>query len=190
MKRVYKKSTIASVFLLLFSVTSYGSTVEQKALEVEALSIVKQFASTLKPQLKAAMKNGGPINAINVCSLQAPAIAKSLSAQSNWTVKRVSLKARNEKTALPDAWESKMLQQFEQQKNQGIAVNKLTASDISNGEFRYMKAQGIGPVCLHCHGENIKADVQSALNQHYPNDKATGYRLGDVRGAFSLRKKL
>ncbi len=182
------KKIIVSLFLVLIPTGSYAN--EQKILDAKALAIVKQFGGALKPQLKAAMKNGGPVNAINVCSVQAPAIAKHLSNESGWVINRVSLKARNTQTAMPDAWESKILHQFEQQQIQGVVVKKMALSEIISNEYRYMKPQAIEPVCLHCHGENIKPDVQKALRKYYPNDKATGYRLGDIRGAFSLRKKL
>ena len=163
---------------------------EEHKLSAEALALVKKFGGTLKPLLKTAMKSGGPVNAINVCSVQAPAIAKSLSENSPWTVKRVSLKARNQKTATPDAWEKGVLEDFETQRTAGVAIKNMTAMNTKTHEFRYMKAQGIAPVCLNCHGTDIKPEVQAALNSHYKNDKAVGYKLGDVRGAFSLTKQL
>ena len=46
--------------------------------------------------------------------------------------------------------------------------------------------------CLGCHGdiENISADVKTILNNKYPNDKATGYQMDDLRGAVSIQKTL
>jgi len=32
--------------------------------------------------------------------------------------------------------------------------------------------------------------VEAALKQKYPNDKARGYELGQIRGAFSLSRDL
>ena len=43
-------------------------------------------------------------------------------------------------------------------------------------------------MCLTCHGTDIKADVRAELTRYYPADKATGFRLGELRGAFSLVK--
>ena len=39
------------------------------------------------------------------------------------------------------------------------------------------------------HGTN-RAGVQRQLAEHYPMDRATGFALGDLRGAFSVRVKL
>ena len=51
-------------------------------------------------------------------------------------------------------------------------------------------AQPVQPVCLTCHGKRLAGDVRTAIAEHYPDDRATGYALGDVRGAIYLRKAL
>jgi hypothetical protein len=185
-----KKIALLAVSFLLVSPLALSQQANQVELEREALSIVKQFAGLLKPQLKAAMNAGGPVHAINICSTQAPEIAKLLSDQTGWKVNRVSLKARNHSSAVANQWETEKLNSFNLAQLQGKPVKKLIAAEEVDGEFRYMKAQGIEPVCMHCHGGNIKPEVNKALMKQYPNDKATGYSLGQVRGAFSLTKKL
>lgn len=50
------------------------------------------------------MAERGPGHALEVCSVQAPAIASLLSTD-GWQVKRVSLKNRNP-DAVPDEWEA------------------------------------------------------------------------------------
>ena len=37
-------------------------------------------------------------------------------------------------------------------------------------------------------GENIDAGLQADINRLYPADEATGFRQGDIRGAFSVVK--
>jgi len=51
-----------------------------------------------------------------------------------------------------------------------------------------MKAVPTEGVCLACHGQNISPEVQTKLNELYPDDKATGYSLGQVRGAIVVIK--
>ncbi len=41
-----------------------------------------------------------------------------------------------------------------------------------------------------CHGEKISQELSAELNKLYPNDKATGFKKGDIRGAFSAVKIL
>ena len=53
-----------------------------------------------------------------------------------------------------------------------------------------MKAIPTGGVCLACHGENLAQGVQETITTLYPNDKATGFKSGDIRGAFVVTKVL
>ena len=53
-----------------------------------------------------------------------------------------------------------------------------------------MQAQAVEPLCLVCHGKGLSDEVQDALEQYYPDDTATGYSLGQVRGAISLSRDM
>ena len=64
-------------------------------LKVHAQQLASQFVGTLKPLLKKQLTENGPVAAIKVCQLEAPAITQQLAEQSGWEVKRVSLKPRN-----------------------------------------------------------------------------------------------
>ena len=57
---------------------------------------------------------------------------------------------------------------------------------------RYMKPIILQAPCLGCHGpvENIEPEVKAILNNKYPDDKATGYQMDDLRGAVSIQKTL
>lgn len=180
-----KKVFGIAALLLLSPLSGWSSEPDQAALKVQGLEIAQRFVSQLKPTLKSAMQSGGPVHAIDVCSEQAPAIAANLSAQTGWSVKRVSLKARNASTAQPDAWEREQLLAFDRR-----AAGKQALAPVSamvEGEFRLMLPQLAGGICLTCHGDTIAPPVQAALDQYYPADVATGYQLGQVRGAISLR---
>lgn len=154
------------------------------------MRIVKEFAAQLKPRPLQATETGGPAHAISVCSKQAPQIARQISAKTGWLVKRVSLKARNEKTAIPDEWERRVLKEFDRRRAQGEPATGLVQSEVVNNRFRFMQAQPVEPLCLTCHGTNISDDVRAALAALYPDDQATGYSVGEIRGAFSLSHSL
>ncbi len=158
-------------------------------LEQEAKTIVKQFASQLKPKLKQAMMQGGPMQAVEVCAEQAPKIAQSLSLQTGWQVRRVSLNNRNSE-AVPNSWERQVLSDYESQLLSDSTVKLSAYSNLVDGEYRFMKPQLVEPLCLTCHGTKIEGALQDKIHLHYPNDKAMGYQLGQIRGAFSLSKKL
>jgi len=159
-----------------------------------ARALTKEFADTLKGELEAAMKSGGPIAAIGVCQERAPAIAAAISGRSGWEVGRVSLKPRNTKGGQPDAWERQVLTRFDERKAAGEPVETMAFAAVveDNGtrQFRFMKAIPTGEVCLACHGGNLAPAVAATLDQAYPEDHARGYAVGDIRGAFSLTKPI
>jgi hypothetical protein len=163
---------------------------QQDELKKQAINLIKQFGGTLKPELKKALKSGGPAHAINICSEKAPAIAKDLRDSSGWYIKRVSLKARNSSSAIPDSWEEKVLKQFDERQAKGESARNMAYAEIVDGKYRFMKAQGAGNLCLNCHGAEVKPEVEAVLKKKYPDDKARGYTLGQIRGAFSLAKDL
>lgn len=189
-KKYYKYLTFTSVFLMLNSYAVIAQQTDITALKAEAITIVKQFGGALKPQLKKALAEGGVTQAIEVCSVKAPKIAQDLTLSTNWQVKRVSLKARNNKSAMPDTWEKVTLAEFDLRQQQGESAKNMAKAEIIGNEFRFMKAQGTAPLCLNCHGSELSQETKAALKDHYPNDKATGYSLGEIRGAFSLTKQL
>jgi len=53
-----------------------------------------------------------------------------------------------------------------------------------------MQAIPVGEPCLACHGKNLKPEVAAKIDQLYPKDQARGYDLGQLRGAFTLRRTL
>lgn len=176
----------------LFISTAYaGDDLKQRAQKSKV--VVKEFMTQLKGELKGAMKAGGPVNAINVCKEKAPAIAKNLSEKYGWKVARTSLKTRKASNA-PDAWETKVLNTFETRKAKGEDVKPMAyfeaVDNNSKKSFRFMKAIPTGEVCLKCHGENIAPPIKAKLQELYPDDKATGFKLGDIRGAFTITQPM
>ena len=191
----YKKSPLIAIALLLGLAGNAGAeeqAVSTDALAADARGISAKFGEKLKSELLGAMKVDGPLKAIDVCKVAAPAIAVDASAN-GWSVGRTSLKTRNPKSG-PDVWEKRVLQEFDATKSKGADATKLEHSEVveNNGvrTFRFMKAIPVAEPCLTCHGEAIKEPVKAKLAELYPDDRATGYKEGDIRGAFTLSKPL
>jgi len=163
----------------------------------EAKKITGAFFKELKGELGKGMKAGGPVTAIGACNAIAPSIAMKHSKNTGWSVARTSLKLRNPNNA-PDAWETKVLKQFEERRAKGEAPNTLGYAEVveEGGDkyYRFMKGIVMPPLekmpCLKCHGENIAPETAAKLDELYPQDRARGYKAGQVRGAFTLKKKL
>lgn len=181
---------LLTLILLICCNASFADDSGDSALQEEAELLAQRFISELKPQLKQAMNEGGAAHALEVCASVAPRIADTLSAESGWRVKRVSLKSRNASRAQPDTWERSALLDFNLRQAAGAKAATLTHSGMDGNQYRYMQAQGVEPLCLICHGKGLSEAVTTVLNEYYPDDWATGYSLGQVRGAISLGKDL
>jgi len=168
---------------------------QQRAAQSQA--VVKQFMGELKGELGKAMKAGGPIKAIEVCSKVAPGIAQAQSEKHGWKVGRTSLKLRNPANA-PDEWETMVLKKFEERAAAGENPAKMAFFEVVEQDgaksFRFMKAIGMPPLskapCLKCHGENIDPNLAAKLDELYPNDQARGYKPGMIRGAFTITQPM
>jgi hypothetical protein len=151
------------------------------------------LTSRLMNALQASLREGGPTAAIAICRDQAPKIASEVSKEKACTVRRTSLKTRNPKNA-PDPWERKVLESFATLVSQGKGPAGLEFSEVvrEGGQpvLRYMRGIALGAPCLTCHGRALTPEVSAAIQSAYPEDRATGYGDGDLRGAFSVRRPL
>jgi hypothetical protein len=179
---------ICFLFLLVFSLPfALFADFEEPSEAVRAKQAVADFSKALKSELVAAMQSGGATEAIEVCHLRAAVIAEEVSSTTGMKLSRVSGRNRNPSNA-PNDWQTAVLQDFEVRKRAGEEAGSLTwyerAETASGTEFRFMKAIPTGGICLQCHGTEIAEPVALKLAELYPEDKATGFRAGDLRGAF------
>ena len=158
-----------------------------------AKQAIKELAAALQIKLKSAMQAGGPIAAVGVCNVQAMPITQKVAMDQGLQLSRVSLKNRNPLNR-PNDWQSAVLKSFERRKTAGEEIGKLawseTVSVDGEQEFRFMKAIPTSAVCLNCHGTEISPEISGALTTLYPEDRATGYHEGDLRGAFVAVRKI
>src|SRR4030065_30793 len=98
----------------------------------------------------------------------------------------------SEARAIPDAWEKAALEDFDKRAAAGESPAQLEKGEAVGNEYRYVKALPVQPLCLNCHGsaDQISPAVKAVLGEHYPNDRATGYAVGQIRGVISVRKPL
>lgn len=187
---------LIAVCLIVPPAAAEHTAAQKQAMKREAQQVTKELVSQLGAALKQALTESGPEGAISVCRDTAPMLANSLSRRTGWKVGRVSLQARNPLIGQPDAWEQKVLLHFDYEAAGGASAAKLTVAEIVTEPeadyFRYMKALPVKPLCLTCHGTEsaIPASVQARLAQEYPNDAATGYFAGQIRGAVSIKRRL
>ena len=147
----------------------------------------------LKSILIKEIQSGGILQAVSVCSDTAQILTNNFGVARGIYIKRVSLKNRNPNN-FPDDFERSILNQFEllHQNNQ-LKKDTEYSEIVSEGDYnylRYMKPIIVQAECLNCHGgqTDIMPEVKELIAQNYPQDKAIGYNLGDLRGAVSIKK--
>ncbi|MCB1955372.1 MAG: DUF3365 domain-containing protein [Rhodocyclaceae bacterium] len=186
--------------ILLAALIAWGGCVQ--AGEVDGLlERTRQEVLPVLPKVAGMMKHTveteGVAAAIPVCKEKAPELMAEKAASLGWKIRRVSLKPRNAQRATPDAWEQAQLEAFDRRRAagedpKGIEVGEIVAAADGTRVFRYMKALPVAPVCVQCHGERdaLAPELRAAIEQAYPQDRATGYAPGDLRGALSVTRPL
>lgn len=145
-----------------------------------------RLGQELSMKLKTAMQESGPVSAIEVCQIEAPRIAAELSSTGEPVrVGRTAVKVRNPNNA-PDEQERRVLEQFALSLADGEKPPLSKFIIEPDGSARYMQTIIMQPPCLACHGGSLPENVQTALAERYPEDQATGFEVGDLRGAFVI----
>ena len=154
-----------------------------------------EFMKDLKGILINQIQTNGILQAVSVCSDTAQVLTNNFGVERGVYIKRVSLKNRNVNNA-PDDFEKIILNKFTMmQQNNELNGETEYAEIVEEGEFkylRYVKPILVQAECLNCHGsENeIMPEVKQLISQAYPDDKAVGYKIGDLRGVVSLKKAI
>lgn len=167
-------SNLLKLFVILLSINFVHA---QESDSITGSNILLPFKKNLQQALLRGLAEG-PEQAINVCSLEAPDIAESMSVD-GVRVGRTSERLRNPENVSP-AWVSPILAAYHDK------PTDLTPKTVrlDNDRTGYVEAITLQPVCLACHGENLSPAVSAQLDELYPSDRAFGYRDGELRGVF------
>ena len=164
---------------------------EPEAWIQESRQAAKALGGALMSELSAALAVS-PVEAISVCSTRAPAIAAEQSADLRATVGRTALRIRNPDNA-PAPWQREALEQFAGQLQTGADPASLEyAREVEVdgvAERRWMKPIMTAPLCVTCHGDALAPELATAIAERYPQDRATGFAPGDLRGAFYVVRR-
>ena len=149
----------------------------QLAQQKKALAARDAMFATLKGRLMDVMGSEGPAATISVCSKEAPEIAEQVSQAHGLKIGRTSFHLRNPDNT-PPTWATQLVADRVAQPTFLTQEGKLAA----------LLPIHIGAPCLICHGpeDTIPSPVKQALSEHYPNDQATGFQAGDLRGWFRV----
>lgn len=182
---------VFSGMLLLAACGGGDDITSRKAAEERAEKAATELVGTLLGEVQRAMKEGGPAGAVRTCAEKAQPLTASVAAAHGVGLRRVTDRPRNPVDA-PDAYERAVLRRFQEMADDGTLGAGTVHTEIVTEDgmkiLRYLKPITIKKPCLACHApaEALDAEVRDAIAERYPDDRATGYAAGDLRGAISV----
>ena len=131
------------------------------------------FQGALQKELQTAMAHGGPVEAVAVCADRAPKLRADTERDFGVHLGRASTRRRNPSPAAPP-WVTDWL-----------AANPNGGAGIDDGA-RLLRPLLTGDVCLKCHGDptTFSPELRNKIDSLYPNDRATGFKAGELRGVL------
>lgn len=140
-----------------------------------------KLLAPFKRDLQLALSQGleqGSVEAIASCRLRAPEIAKGLS-RDGIRLGRTSHRLRNPSNAALE-WVRPILESYVR----GSSELTARAVPLPGDRSGYVEPILLQPLCLTCHGDALAPDIAARIGELYPQDHATGFRVGDLRGVF------
>jgi len=151
-------------------------------------AIVVEAFGVLSGSLSRAIAEGGSTNAIQFCSVNAASLAGRVAQTNHVVLKRVSHKARNQGNRA-NAEELVLLDGFRSALKESTAIRPEVRTNTAGRLVFYAPIVLNNPVCLNCHGDpkrEVAADTMAVIRKLYPEDQATGFKLGDLRGLWRV----
>ena len=141
-----------------------------------ALAARDAMFEKLSGRLMSVIESDGPAQAIWVCRTDAPAIGEQIEREFGVEIGRTSFRLRNSTNAGPE-WVAPFV---------AAKVDEPTFVALPDDTLGALLPIRLKQKCTVCHGDrdSLRDDVRAALDLHYPNDQATGFREGDLRGWF------
>lgn len=169
---------LGTALIVFVSIGGCRSKTESRAedaapVPVSLSAAADAFQTSLQSELQAAMKRGGPVEAVAVCADRAPAIRKETEKKFGVHLGRAAVRRRNAEPPEP-AWVTTWLREHPE-----------GGPPIDSGG-RLLRPLLTGEVCLKCHGDpaTFSPELRAKLEALYPADKATGFRAGELRGVL------
>lgn len=148
---------------------------EQNAQLQRAEEARQDLASTLMGRVMGVVQEKGAPAAVEVCHGEAGVLTAEVGEEHGVRIGRFSEKLRNADNK-PPQWAEAM-------------ANEAGDRRLSVGpqqELAVLSPIRIAAPCLTCHGDrqSLEPQVARAITEYYPEDRATGYAEGDLRGWF------
>ncbi len=190
---IYKKIALVALCSAALTANPYESNKEELASVVKTgQEVSATLLKTLGGNLQEKMKAGGPMAAAEFCTTEAYNLTEAVSSKygKDIEVKRISLKERNPANQVKGE-EKAILESLDTLQKSGVILPPYVVERVNKETYKFYKPLVISKqVCLKCHGDVGKnQQLSQYLAETYPHDKATGYNMGDLRGAVVVTIK-
>jgi Protein of unknown function (DUF3365) len=157
-------------------VTIVKESTPSEAEKSKLLAAKEVLFTKLSGRLMDALSKGGPAGAIGVCQTEAKSIAIDVGKQSNVKIGRKGVRLRNTSNVSPP-WAKDLV---------AAKTDSPVFVKLSNGHAAALLPIKLQPQCLMCHGpsDSLHPNVKDKLAKLYPQDQATGFSEGELRGWF------
>lgn len=169
---------------LLLSTMLYAQDIPQEVIDTGE-KVSQELMKTLSSKLQHEIKTKGLIQAADFCNTNALTLTEEVNLHQvqGVSIRRISLKERNPANT-PTEDEKKVLESMQKM----LKAKKLPSYLVEHEgkSYKYYKPLVIKQeACLKCHGDISKnPELDTFMKEHYPFDKAKGYKMGDLRGAM------
>lgn len=168
------------------TVLSTEPTVHLDSLRALGAQLASASQKALLAQVSQSLAAKGPVQTISFCHEQVSGIMDSLTSAAGAKISRISDRPRNPQNQA-QGQEQQIMDYF---KIQTSPVDTLIMD--ASGAVTYYKPIHLGlEACLQCHGTpgeagGINQNTLDKLTLLYPQDQATNYKMGEVRGAWKI----
>lgn len=163
---------------------------EEGKFKEKGAEIAQSATKELGSNLMSSMKEGGVEAAIPFCHASALTITEKKAKEYQAEIKRTSHKIRNPKNK-PSEEDTEILKKFISLVESNTGLEPVVQKDKDNRIVFYspilMQKQ-----CLACHGSpgmELAVRTDSILKSYYPEDQATGFKEGELRGMWKITFK-
>mgnify|MGYP001358464903 CR=1 FL=1 len=174
--------------LLLGGVSAAATAQEPAVADAESADVrraqaaIADLGQRLRAALVRKMQSEGPVAAVDFCHVEAPVIATAVSQRHGVGIGRTALRHRSPANA-PAPWQQRVLQNFLRQSD-ATPPAQLLHAERDGGTLRVARGIATEAPCLVCHGADIAEPIRAAIAERYPDDAATGFSEGELRGMF------
>jgi hypothetical protein len=155
---------------------------------------IHKLHDIMRANVKPRMKNEGVLSAARFCANKSLKEIKKLSGElgKDISIKRISLFNRNP-DSYPKESEIGILKAFTLIERADAYLPKQIVQLVTEDTYKVYSASTMSSrTCKKCHGpkEKVNPEVQKLFEDKYPEDKAYGFKSGQVRGAVIITVKI